>query len=259
MSFKRLETLGFTVGDSQLYELLIRNGELKKEELAEKADLSRGELEESLGRMVSMGAIAVKDDHVTAVPPKSFLQKYLKTREVDLELQLADLRNNVTEVQAELEPLYSESRFGLRLEELWETVEGLTAMEILTIRMISRAKSEICILAEKFSWYDKIREELLSALDKKVRVKVILLDENKETEERVADMKRYGVEVRIATCDWRSMRFTLVDNSELTFLIWAKKSADNKVYYRPGYTKNPGMISVFADSFNYLWEKAKAL
>ncbi|MDD1764522.1 MAG: hypothetical protein LUQ46_00715, partial [Candidatus Methanomethyliaceae archaeon] len=66
-------------------------------------------------------------------------------------------------------------------------------------------------------------------------------------------------EVRLARCEWRSMRFTLADKSELTFLVWAKKSDDSRVYYRPGYTKNQGMVSVFADSFEYLWEKAIAL
>lgn len=259
MSFRRLEALGFTEADSCVYEVLIKDGESKIDELSRKTGLGGSRLDESLDRLVALGAIAIRNGTITTVPPKNFLQKYLQTREVDLEMQLADLRNNIAEIQAILEPIFSESRFGLRHEELWETVEGLTAMEILTIRMISRARSEVCILAERFSWYPKVREEIIAALDKKVRIKVILLTEDAETEERIADMKRYGIEVRVASCDWRSVRFTVVDRGELTFLIWAKKSGDGKVYYRPGYTTNLGLICVFTDSFNYLWDNAKAL
>jgi hypothetical protein len=132
-------------------------------------------------------------------------------------------------------------------------------MEMETVRMISRAKTEIRILAEKFRWYNKVREELLSALDRRVKVRVMLLDSDAGTKERIEEMKRYGVECRLAKCDWRSLRFTLTDSSELTFLIWARKSDDSRVYYRPGFTKNQGLINVFSDSFEYLWEKAKPL
>ncbi len=147
----------------------------------------------------------------------------------------------------------------MRLEELWQIIDGLSSMEMETIRMISRANSDISILAERFSYYPKVREELLSALDRKVRVRVLLLALDKETEGRVENLKKNKIEVRLARCDWRSMRFTLVDKREVIFLVWAKKTGENKVFYRPGYTKNSGMVSVFSDSFEYLWEKALPL
>jgi sugar-specific transcriptional regulator TrmB len=259
MSFSRLRGIGFTDSDTAVYELLIRGGEFKKEELAKKTGLSKSKLDEALMKMATLGAIEVRDDVITAASPKNFLQKYLRTKEVELELQLADLRGTVGEMQSYLEPIYSESRYGLRLEELWGIIDGLPAMEMETIRMISRAKSEVCILAEMFRWYNKVREELISALDRKVAIKVLLLQTNQDTRERIEDMKRYGISVRLASCDWRSLRFTLVDNNELAFLVWAKKSDSSRVYYRPGFTKNPGLISVFSDSFEYLWEKAQPL
>jgi sugar-specific transcriptional regulator TrmB len=132
-------------------------------------------------------------------------------------------------------------------------------METETVKIVSRARSEVCIMAEKFSWYNKVKEELLSALDRNVAVKTLLLASDKETETRVEDMKKNGISVRLAKCDWRNTRFTIGDGSELVFLIWAKKSGNSKIYYRPGYTKNPGLVSVFTDSFQYLWEKAKPL
>jgi sugar-specific transcriptional regulator TrmB len=259
MPSSTLKVIGFTDSDTTVYELLIKEGECNKEKILKKTGLTRTQLEHTLPRLTSYGAIEVTKGIIAPIPPKTFLQKYLKMKEIDLELQMAEMRRNVNELQSLLEPVYSESRYGVRLEELWQAIEGLPSMEMETIRMISRCKSEVCTLAERMSYYPKVREELLSALDRKVKVRVLLLALDKETEERVEDMKRCRIEVRLARCEWRSMRFTLADKSELLFLIWAKKSDDSRVYYRPGYTKNPGMVSVFADSFEYLWEKAIAL
>lgn len=259
MPLSTLKAIGFADSDTTVYEFLIKEGECNKEKILKRTGLTKTQLEQALPRLTSYGAIEVKKGIVTPIPPRTFLQKYLKMKEIDLELQMAELRRNVNELQSMLEPIYSESRYGVRLEELWQAIEGLPSMEMETIRMISRCKSEVCIMAERFSYYPKVREELLSALDRKVKVRVLLLALDKETEERVDDMKRCRIEVRLARCEWRSMRFTLADKSELIFLVWAKKSDDSRVYYRPGYTKNPGMVSVFADSFEYLWEKAIAL
>jgi sugar-specific transcriptional regulator TrmB len=259
MAFDRLKGIGFTDSEVKIYELLIREGECPKEELSRKAALGKAKFDGALSGLASHGAIEVSDKIVAAVSPRTFLQKYLTNREVDLELQMAEVKRNISEIQGILDPIYSESKYGLRLEELWQIIDGLPAMEMETIKMISRAKSEICILTERFSWYYKVREELLSALDRKVSVKVLTLETDKETQERVEDMKGCGISVRRAKCEWRSIRFTLVDSNELVFLIWAKKSNESRVSYRPGYTKNPGLLGVFCDSFQHLWEKAKPL
>lgn len=259
MSFEKLKAVGFSDLEIKLYEYLIKKGSCKKEDLVRDLGMNEKDLSEHLSKMIALGSIEVVDDLVSPSPPKTFLQRYLKLKEVELDLQLAELRKVVNELQMVLEPIYSESKYGVRLEELWQTVDGLSSMEMETIRMMSRANSEISILAERFSYYPKVREELFSALDRKVRVRVLLLALDKESEGRVEDLKKNKIEVRLARCDWRSVRFTLVDRREVIFLIWAKKSGENKVFYRPGYTKNPGMVSVFSDSFEYLWDKALPL
>lgn len=259
MTLSRLKSIGFGDNEIKTYEFLLANGDCTREQVEKGAKLKRAEAENSIQSLASMGAVELEGKRVAAVSPKIFLQKLLRTREVETEIKMSELRRNVNEALATLEPVYSESRFGLRLEELWQILNGLPAMETETVKMVSRAQSEVCIMAERFSWYNKVKEELLSALDRKVAVRVILLTSDREAAARVEDMKRSGISVRLAKCDWRSTRFTVVDGSELVFLIWAKKSGDSKVYYRPGFTKNSGLVSVFMDSFQYLWEKAKPL
>jgi sugar-specific transcriptional regulator TrmB len=259
MPFSRLKSIGFGDNEVKTYEFLLANGDCSREQVEKGAKLKKGEADAVIQSLASMGAVELEGKRVVAVSPKIFLQKLLRTREVETEIKMSELRRSVNEALGVLEPLYSESRFGLRLEELWQILDGLPAMETETVKMVSKARLEVCIMAERFSWYNKVKEELLSALDRKVAVKVLLLTSDKETEARVEDMKKNGISVRLAMCSWRSTRFTTVDGSELVFLIWAKKSGDSKIYYRPGYTKNPGLISVFMDSFQYLWEKAKPL
>jgi sugar-specific transcriptional regulator TrmB len=259
MPLSRLKSIGFSDDDIRIYEFLVTGGECTREQIEKGTRVKREGVEASIQRLASMGAVELQGRRVGAVAPRIFLQRLLRTREVETEIKMAELRRSVNEVQGMLEPIFSESRFGLRLEELWQILDGLPAMETETVKMVSRARSEVCIMAERFSWYNKVKEELLSALDRKVAVNVLLLTSDKETAARVEDMKKYGISVRLAKCKWRSTRFTVVDGAELVFLIWAKKSGDNKVYYRPGYTKNPGLLGVFIDSFQYLWEKAKPL
>jgi sugar-specific transcriptional regulator TrmB len=259
MPLSRLKSIGFNDDDVKIYEFLVTGGGCTREQIERGTKLKREDVEASILRLASIGAVELEGRRVGAVAPRIFLQRLLRTREVETEIKMAELRRSVNEAQGMLEPIFSESRFGLRLEELWQILEGLPAMETETVKMVSRARSEVCIMAERFSWYNKVKEELLSALDRKVTVNVLLLTADKETEARVEDMKKYGMSVRLAKCQWRSTRFTVVDGAELVFLIWAKKSGDSKVYYRPGYTKNPGLLSVFIDSFQYIWEKAKPL
>lgn len=259
MPLSKLRSIGFSEDDVKAYEFLITNGECTREQLEKGTGLKRQDLEASMIRLTSLGAVELEGRRVRAVAPRTFLQKLLRTREVETEIKMAEFRRNLNEAQAILEPIYSERRYGLRLEELWQILDGLPAMETETVKMVSRARSDIRILAETFSWYNKVKEELLSALDRRVSVNVLLLAPDKDTAARVEDMKKYGISVRFAQNQWRSTRFTVVDGAELVFLIWAKKSSGSKIYYRPGYTKNPGLLSVFIDSFQYLWEKATPL
>ncbi len=259
MPYSRLKSIGFSDNEAKTYEYLLASGDCTREQIEKGAKLKKAEANTAVQGLASMGAVELEGKQVAAVSPKVFLQRLLRTREVETEIRMSELRRNVNEALGVLEPVYSESRLGLRLEELWQILDGLPAMETETVKMVSRAQSEVCIMAERFSWYNKVKEELLSALDRKVAVRALLLMADEETDSRVEDMKRNGISVRLARCDWRSTRFTIVDDAELVFLIWAKKSGDSKVYYHPGYTKNSGLLSVFADSFQYLWEKAKPL
>jgi len=257
MPFSTLKTIGFTEDDIKVYELLVRLGEAQRSDLMAKAKVPKANFDGAINHLLSYGAIEESGTKVCAAHPKIFLQKYYIVKETDSELRLADLKNKVEELKRLLEPIYSEKRLGVRLDEIWRDIDGLPAMELETVKMVSLAREEVCILAEQFSWFNKVREELITVLGRNVKVRVLLLLDNRDVRGRVEEMRQMGIEVRHATCNWRHTRYTIVDTKEMVFLIWAQKSKNSRIYFRPGYTENPGMVSVFRDSFELLWEKAE--
>ncbi|MEJ5293133.1 MAG: helix-turn-helix domain-containing protein [Candidatus Methanosuratincola sp.] len=259
MSFSDLRSIGLKDAEIRVYEHLVENGEDLLSSIPEKLGMGAEATKSAVEELASIGAVEVKSGRVTPIAPKAFLQRYMKKQEVECDLRISEIRATVSRLQSTLEPLYAEKRLGMRMEELLQVIDGLPAMELETVKIISRANEEVCILAEEFSWYDKVREELLSALERKVVVRVILLVKDGKVEQRVNDMKQNGVEVRFSGREWRNTRFTIVDSKELIFLIWARKSDSSRIYYRPGYTKNPGLVSTFHDSFDLLWERAVRL
>jgi sugar-specific transcriptional regulator TrmB len=146
-----------------------------------------------------------------------------------------------------------------KLKPVWQNLDDLEALEDKIVEMISRSTSEVCIMTETFHWYIKAKKELLTALDRKVAVKVILLKYDGDTEQRVRDMNTYGMQVKLADSKWRRTRYSIVDGIELAFLIWDKKGEGGDEYFKPGYTKRLGLVSVFVDSFEHVWGTAKRI
>jgi len=53
----------------------------------------------------------------------------------------------------------------------------------------------------------------------------------------------------------------LSDDNELVFLIWATNERNGRrpKFFRPHFTKNDGMIRVFADAFDKRWSDASPI
>jgi sugar-specific transcriptional regulator TrmB len=259
MEIEKLKQIGFSDLDIKIYEYILKKGEVNKKNLLEELNINSKDLEESISRLLQFGSIEIIGDTIVLVSPKIFLNKFLKIKELEFESKLVELKRIISELQNTLEQIYIESKYGIRLEELWQPIENLKEMEVETIKLISRAKNEISILTERFSYYPRIREELISAVDRNVEVKVLFLTFNKEIEDRIKELKMNKIKVRISKGLWRNIRFTIVDKKEAVFLIWAKKERGERIYYRPGYTKNQGMIEVLLDTFQYLWNIAEEI
>lgn len=126
--------------------------------------------------------------------------------------------------------------------------------------MIAEAEKSIFIFAESFGWYGKIRKQLIAALEKGAKAKVLMMVMDEGSAARARELEEMKVEVRHCAEKWYPVRGTLIDDQELVFVIWAtRKDIEKPICFRPHYTRNPGLIRIFSDAFEKRWESGRPI
>jgi len=173
--------------------------------------------------------------------------------------EMETVSSTATRLVTMLEPQYWEARLGVKPEDLLEPLSSLEQMELQTIRILSNATKDVALWAENFSWFDRVREEIDRGLDRGVRFRALMKVKDSATSQRMEELRRMKIQVRESKEEWYPVRGTLGDDQELVFLIWTGRESEieRPKFYRPHYTKNPGMIRVFADAFEKRWTEAE--
>ena len=254
-----LKDLGLSSGESKMYLHLLSQPEGEALDKAVSGfELPEAVAEDSLKSLADKGLVRVSRNRVEAVQPRLALQTILEQRKKSFENQIAQENSVASALEKILEPIYWESRMGIRSEEIIEPLRDLPDMEVRTARMLVNATGEAFIFAETFGWYEKVREALYHAHDHGVRIRILMMASDESTRKLAKELQSIGVQVRHCSEEWYPVRGTLVDDQELVFLIWATRKRDvlRPVYYRPHYTKNAGLIRIFRDAFRHRWEEA---
>jgi len=256
-----LKSLGLSEDAARVYTILVENPtDLSFEETSVKCKLPMKRAHRALEELVSKGFVKVEGNKFAAMQPKQALVGMLEKKEKELHGHLENARNVIASLQKSLEPIYLKTRAGIKAEEILEPLESLSAMELRTAQIIANAEREILIFAQRFDWYDKISEVLAQALDRGVKVRVLMLVADKTALLRAKELKQLGVQVRRCIEKSYPVRGTLVDGKELVFLIWAtRKDIKKPLHFRPHYTTNDGLIKVFLDAYEKRWQEAKPL
>jgi hypothetical protein len=160
-----------------------------------------------------------------------------------------------------LEPQYWELRLGVKPEDLLEPLPTLEEMEVRTVKVIANASRNVSISAETFSWFGKVKEEIYRAIERGVKFRLLMTAKDSDAVSRAREAKGLGIQVRQPKEDWYPVRGTLSDDKELVFLIWATNERNGRrpKFFRPHFTKNNGMIRVFADAFDKRWSDASPI
>ena len=174
---------------------------------------------------------------------------------------LDELNSKSSRLLSILEPQYWELRLGIKPEDLLEPLPSLEEMEVRTVRAIAGAQRQVRISAETFSWFGKVKEEIYRSVEKGVKFHLLMTARDPEAMSRAREAQVLGIEVREPKEDWYPVRGTLCDDRELVFLIWASNEKDGRrpKFFRPHFTKNNGMIRVFADAFVKRWTEARVI
>lgn len=258
---QKLTNVGFSSIEASIYLTLLKEIKAKSlEEIVALANIEPKDAESALRKLVSIDALKVDRNKFEALPPQRVLSRSLDEQESKYKDLLIAMENTISEITGPLQTIYWEKRLGIRPSEIMESLESLESMEIKTVEIIEKAKREIRIFAGTFGWYYKIKKSLISALERGVRVKVLMIM-GIESEEKTVDMNELGIDVKQSLEEWYPVRGTLVDDKEQVFLVWATKKEDvsKPIHYRPLYSTNDGLIKIFKDAFEKRWGEAKQI
>lgn len=250
--------LGLTEAEAELYmDAFLRPEGIPIERILDSHSES---IQGAIRGLVDKGAARIVSNRLQIEEPGQFISKLIEEKRSECEAIFADYSKRARELHRRLDPLFWEIRMGVRAEEIVVPLKDLAEMEVQTARIIAGSKERISIFAETFGWYDKVREELLGALERRVKVRVLMLASDHGSRRRADELRGFGAEVRLLKESGYPLRGTLVDGSELVFLIWAtKKEGERPIYYKPHYTRNAGLIRIFSDAFEKRWGEAEPL
>ena len=260
-----MQELGFGKAECEIYFMLLERPEGEPiDSVLTGMKMSQEKVESALKNLVDLGLVNVSSNRLEASEPRSFLSRFQERKRLELSKGLEVLNARSARLLSLLEPQYWEKRLGIKPEDLLEPLSSLEEMEVRTVRVIGDARRDVCISAETFGWFGKVQEEMYRALERGVKFRVLMLARDRETLDRAREVRKLGVDIRQSREDWYPVRGTLGDTRELVFLIWAEQEGKREGgkkprFFRPHYTKNEGMIRVFADAFDKRWAEASKI
>ena len=256
-----LKSLGFSDYDALIYLTLIEKPEGENlEKIAELCRIPPIESQKTINKLFSEGLIEITSNIVTAVSPAQALNKVYQKLEKELRARIDSFRSTIFSLQESLESVYWQQRLGISPEEIIEPLKDLTSMELQTSKIISNAEKCVMIFAGSFDWCEKIRGELIKTLNRGVSIRVMMRTTTPDSIKRAKGLIKDGVQVKSYKENWYPTRGTLADGNKLVFLIWAtEKDVKKPIHFRPHYTMNPGLITIFSDAFERKWSEARSI
>ena len=259
----KLKSLGLTEYEAKAYLALLNKADLTAEEVSSTSKVPLPRVYGILELLAEKGFVKIlpgRPRRFEAIPPKKAFEQYIKYRETMLSEEIQRMKEIFNEMESKLEELYWSNRLRIKPEDLLEPLTDLYEMEIRTKEIITKAKDEILVFTELFSWYPKVEKEIKEAIKRGVKVKVLMCVSDPEARRIAEKLVKMGAIVKVAPEKWYPTRGVIVDRSKLIFLIWAAEEEEHywrPVLYRPHYTENKGLICVFLDAFERRWASGK--
>jgi sugar-specific transcriptional regulator TrmB len=260
-----LRKAGLTSYESDAYLALLSRRELTAEEISEMTSVPITRVYGTLEQLMQKGFARIvqsRPKRFHAVSPDQARRDYLTHLRGTFETNLVSVEEIMKQLQKEVEPLYVESHLQVKAEELLEPLDDLRAMEEKTGEYIQKATGEVLISTALFSWLPKIKSQLRLAVSNGVKVRILMQAGQSQMKKHLRGLLKQGAQIRDTGDPWHPVRGTLVDNKDLIFVIWAAEETEkhwNPIVYTPHHTKNPGLIRIFRESFDFRWSNARRI
>ncbi len=255
-----LEGLGLSKVEAMIYLVSVKSTNSTIEEMANKIGTPLSETERAVEHLVELGLLkfGVEPNRFEATTPTRAIRILEKERVRHLNSEVSRIQDTAQSLRRLLQNQYTESRIGMKPEELLDGLPSLSEMELRTVRMVDDAEHDVAFFTASFGWYDKIREAMQGALNKGISIRALMTVPDERSQSIASELSDNKVNVRVAAEDWYPLRGTIVDSSQAVFVIWASQKGRSPmpVYYKPTYTRNIGLVKVFQDAFDRRWEMA---
>jgi len=239
-----LKRLRLNVYEKAAYLALSKIGEAKAAELCRLANVPYGRIYDSLAHLEQLGLISVLPSQpkiYKIIPPKKAFKLILQQerRELQqLEQQVARIEIKTTEKRIPPELLI---------------IRGRAKYHELTALMSNTVKSELLIAIEKAEGQTApLRFPVLRAIERGVKVKLMLAKITAESKENIKELKANGAEVRVIP--FSNLRLLIKDRNE-TILSIVEESKDRTSIY----SANKDFAKSMASFFDALWQRSQKI
>lgn len=260
---EKLRQLGLTEYESQAYLVLVQGTQMNAEEVAKNANIPIPRVYGVLESLRDIGLIVIiegRPKKFEIISPEEGLQNLLTLRKRAAEDSLRQLEETSQEVKEVLSPIFWREKLRIKPEDLLESLDNLALTEKQTKKLISEAHTTLDIFTDVFSWFKEVEKNLAKAMNRGVKIRVLMNMEHPITHPTVHKLKSMKIDVR-QPADLRfPVRGTLTDSSKVVFLIWASPERNRghpRYVYRPSFSANEGIVAIFQQSFEYRWQQGK--
>ncbi len=252
----KLKAIGLTTYEIKTYTAMANSSEkdLTADDIHKLTSIPTPRIYDTIESLADKGLVKIipgRPKRFKMLQPLEALNTFIKIKRQEYEKQLKILEDHAGEIAA----LLGEIR--INPDELLEAYSSLEEMEYKTIELIANAKHSVDIFTNVFYWFPKVEQELSKAVERGVEVRVIMTTKDEKAVNIARNLNDIHINVKYIENQSVLVRGTLVDDAFVVFIIWISPKTREKYIYRPHFSSNPGIIELFSNNFEYLWEKGK--
>ena len=256
----KLKALGLTQYEVKTLITLIALSSSTAEEIHNQTDIPTPRIYDTIDSLEKKGLVRTilgRPMRFEAFNLKKGLDNLFRFIEQEYHDQLEKIESVSREIIALMNDPEYQSRLIIKPDELLEAYSSLEEMQLKTKDIIKKAVREVNIFTNVFYWFDQVKQELNEAKNREVSIRVLMSTEDEKSKKVAENLLKIGASVRSLSEGNVLARGTLVDQEQVVFVIWVSPVPHEKYVYRPHFSSNSGIIEIFSNNFNYLWEKGK--
>ena len=256
----KLKALGLTQYEVKTLITLVALSTATAEEIHKQTDIPTPRIYDTIESLEKKGlarTISGRPKRFEAFNLKKGLDNLFRYTEQEFHSELDKMSNISKEIITFLNDPDYQSKLIIKPDELLEAYSSLEEMQLKTRDIIKKSEKEIAIFTNVFYWFDQVEEEINAALKRDVKVRVLMSTEDDKSEEVAKKLLNVGASVKSIREGDVLARGTLVDQEQVVFVIWVSPGRHEKYVYRPHFSSNTGIIEIFSNNFEYLWQKGE--